>query len=182
MTRERREAVYGGTFDPFCQHHLDVIKRLREQDGFDYVVVVPAFRNPFKNDGVDYAHRLNMLELGLTGFEDGVVVVEVERLLLQQVVAPIRTWQVMNFLSATLTNPTFVIGEDLVSQLDEWEQIEHLRETYGFHVVPDLGVHASDVRKEILHHDYGMGAWEKLVPRLVVQYIKRHNLYRYITQ
>lgn len=178
-TREWKEAVYGGTFDPFCLHHLQLILTLREVHGFDFVAVVPSVRNPFKEDRTSYVDRLNMLELGASGLSmDGVAIVEAERILLHRNRAPIRTWQVLDFLAGTLTNPTFVIGEDLVPELDQWENVEYIRQTYGFHVVPDFGVHATDVRKAISLSQ----PWEHMVPKSVADYIKLHGLYERVTQ
>lgn len=169
-----KEAVVGGTFNPFCRHHARMIESLKK-DGFSYVVVVPAVQNPFKDPAgiAEYLHRVNMLELGVEECSNDPQVVEVERFLLKHNTGPIRTWQVLDYISQSLTNPTFVIGEDLKDEVNRWENIDYIRSEYGIHVTEDFGLHATDVREMIKQGE----DWEEFVSPKAARYIKLHGLY-----
>jgi nicotinic acid mononucleotide adenylyltransferase len=173
---ERRVAVFGGTFSPFCNHHSRVVDKVLE-DGFAVVCVVPAFKAPFKDDVEEYTHRANMIELANEDRREkdkrGFAIVEVEKLLLKSSKTPIRTWQVLDWIADQLPDPVFVIGEDILPELKLWARINYIEETYGFHVVPDFGTHATDVRTRIKDHKL----WEDFVSPQVAEYIRLHGLY-----
>jgi nicotinate-nucleotide adenylyltransferase len=60
-----RLAIFGGTFDPVHQAHLEVARQAADQFHLDRVLFVPASRPPHKS-GVTHApyhHRVRMLEL-----------------------------------------------------------------------------------------------------------------------
>lgn len=61
----RRAAIYGGTFDPVHNGHLEVARRVRELFELDEVIFVPACVPPHKRGaGVSSAfHRFAMLAL-----------------------------------------------------------------------------------------------------------------------
>ena len=61
----RRAAIYGGTFDPVHNGHLEVARRVRELFALDEVIFVPACVPPHKRGaGISSAfHRFAMLAL-----------------------------------------------------------------------------------------------------------------------
>jgi nicotinate-nucleotide adenylyltransferase len=61
----RRAAIYGGTFDPVHNGHLEVARRVRELFELDEVIFVPACLPPHKRGaGISSAfHRFAMLAL-----------------------------------------------------------------------------------------------------------------------
>src|SRR5438034_10323073 len=61
----RRAAIYGGTFDPVHNGHLEVARRVRELFELDEVIFVPACVPPHKRGaGISSAfHRIAMLAL-----------------------------------------------------------------------------------------------------------------------
>lgn len=61
-------ALYGGSFDPFHEGHLAVVRRLLDGGLCDHVHVVPAGRSPFKAAAEAPAeHRLAMARAALDG-------------------------------------------------------------------------------------------------------------------
>jgi len=63
--RQRRAAIYGGTFDPVHNGHLEVARRVQRLFALDEVIFVPACVPPHKrNAGISSAfHRFAMLAL-----------------------------------------------------------------------------------------------------------------------
>lgn len=62
LSRPRRLALYGGSFDPVHRGHLFVARRAREAFSLDRVVLVPAARPPHK-PGVRLAPGRDRLEM-----------------------------------------------------------------------------------------------------------------------
>jgi nicotinate-nucleotide adenylyltransferase len=50
MTRRRRVALYGGTFDPVHAGHLGVARGLLHLFALDEVLFIPAYVAPHKRD------------------------------------------------------------------------------------------------------------------------------------
>lgn len=71
-------AIYGGTFDPFHDGHLEIIKRLSER--FDKVIVVPTTIRYYKKNAQMFAfdERFNVAKAKCEKFEN-VEVSDVER-------------------------------------------------------------------------------------------------------
>lgn len=178
-----RVAVFGGTFDPFTNGHLEVIKSLVQE--FQLVYVVPSVEHAFKRGSTSAHHRINMMELALEAheheewMESTIPQPDVERQILKEHAGPVCTYQVLDRLQQPDLLLNFVIGKDLVPEIETWDRFDYIEKTYGFHVVKDSGVHATEVREMIKsgspkQHPY----WEDLVPEVVANYIKLHGLYR----
>lgn len=59
----RKLALYGGSFDPPHRGHVSVVLKALERLEYDQLIIVPAFRNPFKNSIVaDGESRLRWLK------------------------------------------------------------------------------------------------------------------------
>ncbi len=69
MTRTQRIGIYGGTFDPIHIGHLAIAEESRHALDLDYVIFVPASRQPLKADfqGALPAQRLAMVGLACAG-------------------------------------------------------------------------------------------------------------------
>jgi len=63
--RQKRAAIYGGTFDPVHNGHIEVARRVQKLFALDEVIFVPACVPPHKrNSGISSAfHRFAMLIL-----------------------------------------------------------------------------------------------------------------------
>ena len=74
-----RIGVFGGTFSPVHNGHVEAAKRFMEQMRLDYLFVIPAAIPPHKQqkEDVDPIHRLRMCELAFANM-DGVVVTDME--------------------------------------------------------------------------------------------------------
>jgi len=69
-----RRALFGGSFDPFHDGHLAMIRATLERGLADLVMVMPAGHNPHKPaPAASVEHRLRMAELGVAGLAAVVV-------------------------------------------------------------------------------------------------------------
>lgn len=69
-----KTGIYGGSFDPVHNGHINAAKTFMEELSLDRIIVVPAYCSPFKKGlaVTPSQHRLNMCNIafgGLAGFE-----------------------------------------------------------------------------------------------------------------
>ena len=67
-----RTAVFGGSFDPIHQGHVDLSQAFSEKLALDRIIIIPAFVSPFKmsKGSAPGEYRLEMCRLAFEGFPD----------------------------------------------------------------------------------------------------------------
>ena len=176
-----RVAVYGGSFSPFSNSHVAVVRHVADSDDFDRIVLVPSIAHVFKGRGFPYEHRFNMASTALENARLKVpaVVSMVEFYMLREQPGPIFTIQLLRNLqnsppSHRTAELRFVVGPDVIAELDQWEYVEDIRREFGFYEVPVLGTHASEIREML---ENGDPEWARHVPPRVADYIRMHDIY-----
>ena len=139
MIKQMKIGICGGTFDPFHRGHLDPILTVRGQAGWDRILYVPAFVQPFKQDreiasGYD---RFAMTTLSIDG-HDALFAspLELDRGRVSYTVDTLETLHA-EYPDATLD---WVIGDDNLAKLLDWKNIERIFELANF-VVLSRGEH-----------------------------------------
>ena len=120
-----RVGIYGGTFAPIHNGHVNAAKLFMEQMRLDYLFVIPAAIPPHKQIDAsdDPTHRLNMCALAF-GDMDGVVVSDME----------IRrggksyTVDTLRELSAKGRRLLLLCGTDMALSFDTWYQYKEILE------------------------------------------------------
>jgi nicotinate-nucleotide adenylyltransferase len=131
--------ICGGTFDPFHRGHLDPVLAVRERVGWDRVLYIPAFVQPFKQDRdtASSYHRFAMTAMA-TSVDDALFVSpsELER---GEVSYTVDTLEILRaeHPDATLD---WVIGDDNLEKLMDWKSIGRIFELANF-VVLSRGGH-----------------------------------------
>jgi nicotinate-nucleotide adenylyltransferase len=181
----KRIAVYGGSFNPFGNQHRDVLRHIGASGKFDEIFVIPSVAHPLKEEQFPFEHRLNMAELAVWSGEWAipVEVMSIERQMLREgIKAPLFTIKVLRFLAKvceSMGEPEgefrFVIGPDIIEELDRWEGVQEIRDEFGFFETPDMGIHSTQIREMIQARDAG---WKDLVSPQVARYIETHDLYQ----
>jgi nicotinic acid mononucleotide adenylyltransferase len=184
----RRIAVYGGSFNPFGNHHMDIIRWLAEEEGFRTILVVPAAAHALKDGLLEFMHRYNMAKLGVnhlryTGMpslpqhtDARVSMVEMDMLTRQA--APIRTYELLKELAQGYgpdDEIKFAIGPDIPDEMHKWHNVDKIEEEFGFIHLPIQSMRATKLRQMI---EEGVTAWHGHVPLPVRRYIERHGLYQ----
>ncbi len=120
-----RVGIYGGTFSPIHNGHVNAAKLFMEQMRLDYLFVIPAAIPPHKQIDAsdDPMHRLNMCALAF-GDMDGVVVsdMEIKRGGKSYTVDTLRE------LSAKGRRLLLLCGTDMVLSFDTWYQYKEILE------------------------------------------------------
>ena len=182
----KRIAVYGGSFSPFGHQHRDVLRYIGASGKFDEIFVIPSVAHPLKKEQFPFEHRLNMAELAVHNdtWAIPVEVLPIERLMLREgVKAPLFTIKVLRYLLKTAEEFgegekgefRFVIGPDIIEELDQWEGVQEIRDEFGFFEAPHMGSHSTQIRERI---QTGNADWKDLVCPDVARYIEIHGLYK----
>lgn len=198
-----RVGIYGGTFAPIHNGHINAARLFMEQMRLDYLFIIPAAIPPHKQVDAsdDPMHRLNMCALAF-GDMDGVVVSDME----------IRrggksyTVDTLRELSAKGRRLLLLCGTDMVLSFDSWYRYREILELcYPVYIrrESDKLLDAMIVNKLTKYYEESGKMFRKivgepmelsstairekvkhgedissLVPKSVAEYIRLHGLYR----
>ncbi|MBS3812382.1 nicotinate-nucleotide adenylyltransferase [Candidatus Bipolaricaulota bacterium] len=146
MNSSRRVGLFGGTFDPIHNAHLEVAKNAIEQVNLDEVIFIPSKNPPHKNSrGVlDAVLRYEMVGLAVEDYEVlEVSGVEIER------EGPSYTIDTIKKMKEDLPEIVFIVGADNLINIDTWKQPEELLDSCPFVIAPRGGYKKSDFHEEI---------------------------------
>lgn len=197
--------ICGGTFDPFHRGHLDPVLSVREAMRWDRVLYIPAFVQPFKQEGaaVSPYHRFAMATAATLPYDDFFVSdVELQR---GRVSYTVETLEELRAAHPADTLD-WIIGDDNLPRLLEWKSLDRIFElanfavlTRGSYEVPESlasRVHGAESRPasgviafaanptvpvsstEIRGRLRDGQSIEELVPPPVSRYIHHYGLYR----
>jgi len=186
----RRICIFGGTFDPIHNAHLEIASAAREQFALDEVLFVPAGRPPHKNSATvtRYADRLRMVEIACKPYP----YFTVSRL--EESDERSYTVNTLARLRSQLTARDelfFLIGADAFDELETWKCWEQVVTMTEFIVVSrpgnryrtpanvrvlqlsmDLPVSSSAIRARLANREA-----TPEVPQAVREYIDARGLY-----
>ena len=118
-----RIGIYGGTFAPIHNGHVEAAKAFMEQMKLDYLFVIPTCLPPHKQVDAsdDPLYRLRMCELAFRGI-DGVVISDVE------IARGGRsyTYDTLVELSRPDARLFLLCGTDMVLTFDKWYRFEDI--------------------------------------------------------
>jgi nicotinate-nucleotide adenylyltransferase len=129
-----RIGICGGTFDPFHRGHLDPVLAVRAGLGWNRILYIPAFVNPFKQerDTASGYHRFAMAILATERHDDVFVSPqELERAAISYTVDTLQQLR-SEYPGATLD---WVIGDDNIEGLLAWKSIDTIFDLANFVVL-----------------------------------------------
>jgi nicotinate-nucleotide adenylyltransferase len=179
-----RVAIFGGSFNPPHLAHQMAALYVLETAPIDELWIIPAFRHPFGKELAPFAHRLEMCELAAAALGPRVKVSAVER----DLGVESRTLRTVRRLQRDFPEHAFsvVIGADLLAELPSWQDSAELQRSVPLQVVGRAGFKTGEGRlalprvssTEVRAALAAGRPVDGLVPRAVVDYIHRHDLYR----
>lgn len=195
-------ALFGGSFNPIHKGHLNIIKYVLDHADIDKVIVIPAFISPFKaeNEGASSTDRLNMIHLSINDFfKDTPYINRIE----------VNTYELskgtVSYTSETIRyvkehynivgRVRFIIGSDLIQNLDAWHDRAYIRDNVHFILLSrDSSNNYSKKLSSLIQNGYEIIQYSNPlfeasstdvrdgigdeVTESVKSYIKTHNLYQ----
>lgn len=123
-------AMFGGSFNPVHNGHLELAKAVHEQAGYDKVLFVPAYHSPFKSmpSGASDDDRLRMLHLALDSLDWAFIEdCELRRGGMSYTYETVEFLEQKYAASGELTGKLgLVIGADLLAGFMHWHRAEDL--------------------------------------------------------
>lgn len=167
-----RIGIFGGSFDPPHEGHLNLIKQVMLSKVVDEIWLMPTFISPWKNEAASAEDRSAMCEL-LTkdlplGWQVKVSDLEIKRRGKSYTIDTVRG------LKKKFNHQFYwLIGSDLVKDLPKWHKAEELYREIEFLVFPRTKISSTKIREKIKKGQPLNG----LVPKNIEQYIKKHKPY-----
>ncbi len=115
-------AIFGGSFDPPHQGHQKIVQKAVDTLKMDLLIILPAYRNPFKDSSM--AHAQKRLEWCHHLFDDTPKVVVDDYEISQG--KSVRTSQSIRHFNAQYDVKYLIIGADNLSTLTQWHEFEWL--------------------------------------------------------
>ena len=184
----KKIGIYGGTFDPIHHAHLILAREALEVLRLDKIIFVPAALAPHKlsQPAAPAPVRFEMVRAAIAD-EHGFALssCELDR------AAPSYSIDTVRELQADDSSAEFyfLLGEDNVSELHAWHEIDILKQMVNFVVLDRTGLETEHSFKTIRRHvDISATEIRKrvatgqsiryLVPETVERIIHRENLYQ----
>lgn len=126
-------AIFGGSFDPVHNAHIEMAKCSLKEFNLNKIVFVPAYKPPHKiNLTASAEDRYNMLKLALKQYPE--FDIDVYELSLRKEVF---SYQMLDYFKEKYNNYTvkMIIGSDSFNQLSIWKEPEYICKNYGFYVL-----------------------------------------------
>ena len=162
-------ALYLGSFNPFHNGHLKVVKTALEDFGMDRVVIVPAMQNPWKEEKVlDIDKRIDIITNSI--FTEPIIkslkLFSNKRLFIdlieKELIPPYYSYATLHALKNKYCNDkVFVLcGEDTMKSIPDWMNGGQILQDYDFIVVdrPKNDISSTAIR-EILRTRHKMDAY-----------------------
>ncbi len=135
----QRIGIYGGSFNPIHNGHLILAQSVLDNENFDKILFLPNGFNPFKTN-LDEKTRKSCLSMLKAGIEDnpkfGINTIELDNEGKKYTYNTIKTLKEEN----PETEFSFILGSDLLNDLDKWYRFDELTKLINFIVVKRPGI------------------------------------------
>jgi len=191
-------ALFGGTFDPIHNAHLEIARAAADRFDLTKILFVPAANPPHKPGGAiaSYEDRVRMAELACAidrRFEVSRIEAPVAVLNKDSGLRSYSILTIEKFEALGVKPLSFLIGADAFREIRTWHRWKDVVASVEFIVVTrpganweippgaivhelaglDLPVSSSDIRRQVVEGASGIP-----VPKAVLRYIREHKLYR----
>ena len=135
-------ALYLGSFNPFHNGHLKVIRTALEDFGMDKVVIVPTMQNPWKEEKVlNIDKRIHIIKFQLQEvfFPEQWLKIEIDNIE-KFLIPPYYSYATLHALKNKYCNDEIFVlcGEDTIKDIPNWMNGEQIIIDYNFLVVDRL--------------------------------------------
>lgn len=172
VSRHPAVGLFGGTFDPVHQGHLDMARHVQERCRLDQVLFIPAPQPPHKGKpAVAFVHRVAMLKAALASVGERMQCCCIEA----DLPSPSYTIHTVEALAANRPACvySFIIGGDSLLDLPHWYRVTDLLNTVNLIAVRRQGLVPTEISPILqaldpsFHADAGPRLWRNQRGRTV---------------
>lgn len=158
-------ALYLGSFNPFHNGHLEVVKTTLDDFKMDKVIIVPTMQNPWKKEKVlDIDKRVliiinSLIERNKIFFPytfDNDFIIEPNLLISlieKRLIPPYYSYATLHTLKNKYCNDEIFVlcGEDTIKDIPNWMNGEQIIKDYNFLVVdrPKYSISSTEIRNKV---------------------------------
>lgn len=194
--------IFGGAFDPVHKGHIAIAQSALKKYNFDKLLFMISKEPPHKsNHTASFIHRLNMVQLAISGLGDKFGVTDIEAKLKDLSY----TYNSLSALKEIYANDNiyFLVGSDIFASIEKWYNYKKLFDLAYFIIGCRPGISfknmiesvPDDIKKRIADKDkielfeidsFNISSSEirqsikkylEYLPSLVAEYIINNNLY-----
>jgi nicotinate-nucleotide adenylyltransferase len=189
-----RLAILGGSFNPVHRGHLFLVNTVLSTQKYDRVVMIPAYRSPFKPASQDMEtganDRLQMLAASVSGdYRIAIDDCEIRR---EGISYTINTLEDIKTRYMPEGKPALIIGDDLAGEFLKWKQSEKILKAADIIIARRLDAALREIRfphtfinNDVMNISSQMirqrikegGDWRSLVPAGAISVIEDRRLY-----
>lgn len=166
---------FGGCFNPVTNAHLNLIKDVILRENLDKVYFVPMGDLYPKKGLVLLKHRIKMLENVLAN-EPQIDILNISNN--DKKMCAIDSFRVIEEMFPE-AEKFFIMGSDNFAQISKWKESEELLQNYKYIILDREKGNTKDVSSSLVRTKINRGEnVEDLVPKEIIEYIEKNNLYR----
>lgn len=141
--------LFGGSFNPPHNGHVNAIQMVKKKLGLDLVYVVPNFQNPLKapTEGPTAAQRLEMTQLAFQGLDKDIVVSDIE------INRNGPSYTIETLLEIKKLHPKaelfLILGLDLLEEINLWKDYKGILAQANLILTSRPGLHIPENREEL---------------------------------
>jgi len=174
-------ALFGGSFNPPHQGHVEVLKSLASSGNFDEIWVIPCLAHAFEKKLAPFEDRFELCKLAFEGLSPRIRIQDSDRKIGNE-----KGWSYLTLRHLRTEHPSddffWLMGSDLEQEKRRWKNFEEIEKMAVIHPFPRAGyetspfpeVSSTEIRERLAKGE----SIAKLVPPEVSAYIQQRGLYR----
>ena len=170
-------ALYLGSFNPFHNGHLEVVKTALNNFKMDKIVIVPSMQNPWKKEkALNIDSRIVIIEKSLlNNFWIELYRLEISDIE-KELIPPYYSYATLHALKNKYCNDEIfiLVGEDTMKDIPNWMHGGKIIEDYDFLIVdrPKNTISSTEIRNKIKNNEPIEGIVSNNVINLIKKYYK----------
>jgi len=168
-------ALYLGSFNPFHNGHLEVVKTALNKFKMDKVIIVPTMQNPWKKEKVlDIDKRFDIIASSIfIEFSNKRLSID---LIEKELIPPYYSYATLHALkNKYCNNEVFIlVGSDTMKDIPNWMHGGKIIEDYNFLIVdrPENSISSTEIRNKVRNEEDISRYVNENVIKLIKNYYK----------
>lgn len=165
---QRNVAILGGSFNPPHICHTFMTQYVLATTDVTQIWFLPCYQHAFGKALAPFEHRLAMCRLAVLSFQEKKIqVLPLER----ERKGTSWTIDTVRYLKHIFPDVNFrwIIGSDVLSELNKWKDFDQLVDLISFVIVPRSGSEVPDISQSVAHSTTSLSNMQRTLYHLYVQ-------------